>query len=135
MIDLYRRLRYPVPLPDGRVIALVHGVHDREIDAMLAAHGVDAGVYITAWNPRGVATERATNRDANARLRAELARLCVHVLDVPGASSETDWTPEESFFALGVARATAEELGRTHAQRAVVFVERGAAPIVIDLAP
>ena len=126
LIESYERALYA--LDSGAVLRI--GVHNPDLDRLLATHGAATAAFVTAANPRGEARSWAQNEAAMAALQASLALPC---LPGEGRDPEGGWSPEPSLLVLGIARADAEVLGRRLEQNAIVFIERGRAPELVFL--
>ena len=126
LIESYERALYA--LDSGSVLRI--GVHDPDLDRLLATHGASTAAFVTAANPRGEARSWAQNEAAMAALQASLA---LPWLPGEGRDPEGRWSPEPSLLVLGIARADAEALGRRLEQNAIVFIERGRAPELLLL--
>lgn len=126
LIEAYRGTRYAVFDADGGTLAEARiDVHRPEIDAVLEAHGVRSGVFITAWNPRSVPTDDALNAAAHGRMVARLAERGLEVLPHAGFGTDPAWRPEHGLFVLGLTESDAVELAVAFEQYAVVVVEHG----------
>lgn len=91
----------------------------------MAAHQVETGAFITAWNPFSQPLPRTENDAAQARLAADLARISAAVLPGEGVGLAGDWPPEPSLLALGLGRAEATAIARDYRQNAYVWITRG----------
>jgi putative PIN family toxin of toxin-antitoxin system len=126
LIESYERALYA--LDSGSVLRI--GVHNPELDRLLATHGATTAALVTAANPCGEARSWAQNEAAMAALRASLA---LPWLPGEGRDPEGRWSAEPSLLVLGIARADAEALGRRLEQNAIVFIEGGRAPELVLL--
>jgi hypothetical protein len=121
--EAYRATTYFVDGPSGR-FALRVGHANAEIDALTAAHQVDAYTYITAYNPSSVAAPRAQNENRQRELEQVVAESS-HPFYRGEGQGYGDWPAEPSLLVLGVDEAEAAALARRFGQAAVVFGERG----------
>ena len=91
-------------------------------------HGVDASVFVTAWNPHGVLIDAAANARRQAGLEAALMADGTPFLRGVGRHPTGDWPGEESVLAFGLGRVAAATLGRRLEQNAVVWSGHDAVP-------
>jgi hypothetical protein len=121
--EAYRATTYFVDGPSGR-FALHIGRASPEVDALTAAHQVDAYTYITAYNPGSVAAPRAQNEKRQRELKQAVVESS-HPFYRGEGQGDGDWPAEPSLLVLGVTEAEAAALARRFGQAAVVFGERG----------
>ena len=114
-------------------IVLTIGKRSERLAALFADKGVNCGAFITAYNPRGTLQPEAANHLAHAQLATQLAQLGHEVIAGAGSETGTDWAPEESYFALGLALAPAKAMGTHFDQDAIVRVGPDAEPQLILL--
>lgn len=81
----------------------------------------DGGLFITAWNPLGKELTVENNKIANQKLKAELLKQGLNVIDGYGESKDGKWR-EDSFFAYPVNKETSLKLCCDFHQNAVVYV-------------
>jgi hypothetical protein len=117
-----------------RELVLRIGVPSRALDAMMAAHRAASAAYLSAANPEGELRSEEHNRAAHEELlrsRWLAGKACYE-----GESRHPlgRRPPKPSVLVLGLSRRDAVAIGRDHAQRAIVFVEKGRAPELVDLA-
>ena len=126
LIASYLGTAYQVFDPEGRMTAEARiGERSETTDTLLQAHGVETGVFITAWNPRSVAQDRTANDAAHGFLAQALAERGVQFLPHAGVGADPGWT-EHGLFALGLGVADARALACTFGQYAIVVVRVGA---------
>jgi hypothetical protein len=97
---------------------LLIGHPSPEADALCTAEGATSWAFITAWNPMSQELPDADNAARNEQLRRDLAAYTVHT--GRGQDPVGLWPAEESFFVIGIPRATAVRLAHTYRQRAIV---------------
>jgi hypothetical protein len=120
----YRATTYAAA--DGpRQLAIRIGARCAALDALLAAHGLDAWAYLTACNPGGRPADPAANAAAQARLEAELAAAGRLFLRGASHADARDWPPEPSVLVLGLTRPEALAIARRYGQEALVAGRRG----------
>ena len=95
-----------------------------ELDADLAAKGVQSWVFITAENPKSQRTPKH-NQAYNQVLRAEFVSLGLYFQEGWGVPHCASWEPEASFLVFGVDKDTAVLFKEKYKQSAVVFGEIG----------
>ena len=114
-------------------IVLTIGQPSERLAALFADKGVNCGAFLTAYNPRGALQPEAANHLAHAQLATQLAQLGHEVIAGSGSEKGTDWAPEESYFALGLALEPAKAMGTHFDQDAIVWVGADAKPQLILL--
>jgi hypothetical protein len=122
----YRATSYFVDSPNGRFAVRVEQ-SAAELDALLAAHGVQTWVYITAFNPGSVPTPAGRNEARQRELERVVAESGRPFFRGEGRGDDGAWAPEPSLLVLGVSAAEAVALARDFGQLAVVFGECGGA--------
>ena len=85
------------------------------------------GLFITAWNPLGKKLTSEDNEKANQKLKAELLKQGLNVIDGYGESKDRKWR-EDSFFAYPIGNETSLKLCCTFHQNAVVYVSSDGIP-------
>lgn len=128
----YRATLYRVRAGDSPFELRVDTASER-LAALMRMHGVASAAYLTACNPYSVQSADAANRAANEQLRAALLAadafiFCGEAIDPTGR-----WPAEPSFLALGLALATARELGTRFRQNAILFADDDAVPRLVWL--
>lgn len=125
---------------DGALqLALMVGVSDATLDALLAREGQERWAYLTAWNPGARQGSDEDNARRNRALFLDLlkagARPILSGRGIPEQPSE--WPPEASYLAVGLDVATARQLGQRYGQVAVLVGRRGGVPelLYLDAAP
>jgi hypothetical protein len=128
----YRRTRYRVHALDSPFELRVD-TPCAPLAALMRRHGVATAAYLTACNPRSVLTPDSVNREANAALHAALLHADAFVFHGEAIDPTGAWPAEPSFLALGIALATARELGMRFRQNALLFADDDAVPRLIWL--
>lgn len=113
-------------------LAIRVGERCARLDALLAAHGADAWVYVTACNPASSPLSDDENARRNEALARELAGCAVAVFEGEGRGDDPSWTPEPSFLALGLTTEQGIELGRRYGQNAIVAGRRSEIAQLVD---
>ena len=131
LIAAYEKALYVVFGKPELVIRI--GQPNPDLDELLEAEGAATAAYITAANPRGVATSAWKNEIANAALVETQTKAGYRCFEGEGRDPQRRWTPERSALVVGVPRADAEAVGRAFGQNAIVFVEKGRAPELVVL--
>lgn len=90
---------------------------------VLNQHLSKSGFILTAWNPRSQALSETENYRRNDQLKTELLELGCTVYDAVGSGADRSWTPEVSFFILGLDSSQAEQLAVKYEQNAYVKIE------------
>ncbi len=129
--EAYRRTTYVARTPEGE-LRLRIGRVEPGLDALLARTGAEAWAFVTAWNPGSRPTSPAVNAVRQAELAREVAARGWIALEGEGVGDDGAWPPEPSLLVLGPTREEARALGRRFGQNAVVWAERGGAPVLID---
>lgn len=131
-IAAYRAALYRVQ-SSGGTITLRIGVRAPQLHSIFNAAGAKCGVVITAFNPLGRQLNHAANLYAERRLRQQLRRLALRVLEAEGADPIGAWPSEPSFFAVGIGRDASRLVGTRFLQDAVVWVGVDAVPELVLL--
>ena len=95
--------------------------------------GYDCGIFITAYNPLGIAESQESNDAAHALLGAELTATAGRIIEGAGFDPTGDWPEEKSYFGLGVDLEEAKNLGVRFRQDAIVWAGQDAVPRLILL--
>lgn len=114
-------------------IVLRIGEPNADLDALLDEEGAHTAAYVTAANPHGRlagTTENVLATTAMLEAQREAGYACYAG---EGRDPKGKWPAEPSVLVVGMTRAEAQVLGRSYEQRAIVFVERGAAPELVML--
>ncbi len=108
-------------------------VASEALAALMRQHGVATAAYLTACNPYSVRVSDAANRAANEQLRIALLHADAFIFHGEAIDPAGAWPPEPSFLALGLALATARELGMRFRQNAILFADDDAVPRLVWL--
>lgn len=131
LIAAYRATHYRVQADPPFVLHIDRA--SAPLAVWLDRSGVRAALYITAWNPLGVALGEADNTVRQARLIADLDARGLRWLPGFGAHADDPAQGEPSLLVLGVDRAAACALGRAQSQNAVVWAGADAVPRLLLL--
>ncbi len=101
------------------------------LQACQGSFGVTNSAFITAWNPRSVATSLAANEAAMERLVAELESRGLRWLRGVGVDPAGAWPGEPSLLVLGLSPPEAVTLARRFDQHAVVCAAADAVPHLV----
>jgi hypothetical protein len=127
---LYRATLYRARA-GGLTFDLRIDVVSHQLGVLLRQHGVATAAYLTAHNPRSVRLSEAENRAANEQLRAALLSADAFIYEGEAIDPRNVWPPEPSFLALGLAFATARELGVRFRQNAILFADDDGVPRLV----
>jgi hypothetical protein len=108
------------------------GQQDAAVAQWLAATGARGAAFVTAWNPFSRPMPMAWNVAAAERLEARVAGIGLRAITGRGVARRGDWPAEESLLIPGIDRAGAVRLGRDFGQNAILWLETGAAPVLVD---
>ena len=128
----YLATAYCIGAGDGAVVMRI-GEPSASVAALLAARGVTCGAFVTAFNPRGTLQSDAANEAAHARLLTRLQELGIEGVEGEGGEPGSDWKPERSVMAIGLALEPARALGVEFDQDAIVWVGADAVPQLVLL--
>ncbi len=95
------------------------GEKNKRLDFILENQIKKTWAFITAWNPESKLLSSEENKDRNDRLRSKLK--VYQTFDSLGIPKNADWTPEESFFIIGINQENATQLGVMFKQNAILF--------------
>ncbi|CDY79180.1 hypothetical protein BGLT_01874 [Caballeronia glathei] len=122
----YRAARYRVftdPPVDMRI-----GETSPAIARLLARHGVETAVFVTAFNPFSHPSSDADNAARQQALAVRLEGLSLATIPGAGLDPLGAWPGEASLLALGADSDVATQLMVEFEQNAVVFVDREGRP-------
>ena len=119
-IDAYRATHYRVGAGPGAFTLRIN-IPSNPLRRLYENTGHTCSVFITAFNPFGQQQSAHANDAAHARLGECLRALTPHVFEGTGADPTGAWPHEKSYFALGMDKAAASELGAKFRQDAVVW--------------
>jgi hypothetical protein len=108
------------------------GVPAPEIDRLLDRLEAATGAFVTAWNPRSRPASAADNAAAATVLVAEVAARGLRALPHRGVGDDPAWPSEEGLFILDLDEASARALAEAHGQNAIVWIERGGQPRLVE---
>ena len=91
-----------------------------------------SGAFVTGWNPRSRPASAAENEAAAAALTDEIRARGLRALPHLGVGDDPAWPPEEGWFVLDLDETAARTLAAAHEQNALVWVERGAPPRLVE---
>ena len=114
-------------------IVLTIGKRSERLAVLFASRGVDCGVFITAYNPRGAMRSDEANNKAHAKLADQIERLGLLSIEGSGSEEGTDWPAEYSYFAFSLALEPAKAIGTYFDQDAIVWVGADCVPQLILL--
>lgn len=128
----YRQALYVVfGAPD---LVLRIGEQNATLDEILDEEGAESAAYLTAANPGGVLQDERSNALSAAALHQVLADAGYTCYLGEGRDPSGEWPAEPSVLAVGISRHEAEVIGRSYEQNAIVFIEQGKAPELVELA-
>jgi hypothetical protein len=128
----YNATHYEVHAPHGLLVLRVD-MPSLQLKAVHDQLHVDCSAFLTAWNPRSVATPAARNAAALEQMRLRVAALGLVSWTGWGRDPTGHWPAEESLFVPGLELARAEQLGRDFDQHAIVHARVDAVPRLIWL--
>lgn len=131
LIQAYRQARYRVHQGAGFTLAV--NQYSAELAALLHGRGAESAVFITAWNPLGVALRAEENESRQLRLCEDLQARGLRAVPARGCDANGAWEGEDSLLVPGVSRFTTCELGRLHEQNAVLWSGADAIPRLLLL--
>jgi Protein of unknown function (DUF3293) len=104
-----------------------------ELLLLHARYQVRCSAFITACNPLGRSAAAPVNAQHQQALLAQLSRRKLVAIPGIGEHPTNQWPGEPSFLVPGVARRTAQALGRQFEQNAIVWSGLDAVPKLILL--
>lgn len=129
LLDAFRRTLYRVDDGWHRFVIRI-GEPAPQVDALLAADGLDCAAFLTAANPLAKPLDAAQNALRNAELRRRVEAAGARVLAGEGRAEDGAWA-EPSFLVLGLSRAQADALADRFEQAAYVLLERSRPPELV----
>lgn len=132
LLRAYEKADYVV-FADPELVIHV-GEPNPDLDALMEAGEAATAAFLTAANPDGEQQGEEDNREAAEALLAHELLIGLARFEGEGRDPLGKWPAEPSVLVLGIERKDAEFLGVTHAQNAIVFIEKGRAPELVVLA-
>ncbi len=129
--DAYLATGYVVTIGMDR-IELRIGQPAPELDRHLAAGSIATAAFVTAWNPRSERLSEAENLLRGHDLATAVAALGLQALPVVTAADDPEWI-EHGLLIFDTSEAQARALGDRFGQNAIVMLELGGAPQLIEL--
>ena len=127
----YEATDYVVFAEPGLVIRI--GEPNPDLDALMESAEAATAALLTAANPGGELHSDEENRAALAELRKSGLLRFRTQYDGEGRDPLGKWPAEPSLLVIGISRDDAVFIGVSHAQNAIVFVEKGRAPELMVL--
>ena len=109
------------------------GEPNPDLDALMESAEASTAAFLTAANPDGELQSDAENRAALAELRKAELLAGLGIFEGEGRDPLGKWPAEPSLLVTGISRDDAVFIGVSHAQNAIVFVEKGRAPELVVL--
>ena len=129
--EAYLATRYVVTIGVDRVELRI-GRPAPELDRYLVAGSIATAAFVTAWNPRSERLSEAENLLRSQELATTVAALGLQALPVVTAADDPQWI-EHGLLILDISEAQARALGDRFGQNAIVMLERGGAPRLVEL--
>src|SRR5258708_7810684 len=108
---IYTAARYTVLLPDSALVLRVNECCS-DLDNLLHSSGINQAAFITAHNPQSKLMSAADNDIRNNQLENRLKDLDLMYFPGIGDCDDGSWTPEASFFVLGISLEDSMKLAR-----------------------
>lgn len=132
LVEAYRRTEYRIHAGEESIVLRI-GEPSGGARRLIEECGNGGATFITAENPYSRPQTVVENLARQASLRADLTRIGASILEGAGHGQDPTWPPEASYFAVGVTRAQACELGRKYQQNAIVWIGRESIPELLML--
>ena len=113
---------------DRQTIQLRIGEYSPQLNRLLEKYNCTTWTIITAFNPYSQRLSESENSQRHQSLIEFLQPLQLTIIDALGRDKSGSWTPEKSFFILGIDRLKAIDIGRNFEQNAIVYGELGKPP-------
>lgn len=94
-----------------------------DVRKILKTTNIKTGYILTACNPQSQPLTHDENKIRNSKLKADLVDLECMVIDAAGTGQDPAWSPEKSFFIIGINAEQIEQLAVKYGQNAYVKVE------------
>jgi len=120
----YAAAKYTVKGVDGDV-SLTVGRRSREMDRLLAGHGVTFAGLITPDNPHSVIQSRGSNDAFRRQFCSAVSGLMVKSVGFDGTSRDGSWPVERGGVLFGLDQSQSRKLAKLFGQDAFLFVEAG----------
>ncbi len=109
------------------------GELNADLDELMDECEATTAAYLSAANPDGELQGDEDNHAAAQALLRHTLLVGLPTYEGEGRDPLGKWPAEPSVLVLGIERKDAEYLGVTHAQNAIVFIEKGRAPELVVL--
>jgi hypothetical protein len=116
---VYRATTYRVDAPQRPIDIRVGQTHSL-LDALLEQLGATDWAFVTAWNPRSVATSAEINGLAQRQLIEEVRARGWVFFEGAGIPDHPGWSAERSLWIAGITWQEAAALGALFGQNAVL---------------
>ena len=110
------------------------GEPNPDLDELMASAEASTAAFLTAANPDGEQQSEEENRAAAEALHKSELLIGLPSFDGEGRDPLGKWPAEPSLLVLGITRDDAMFIGVSHAQNAIVWLEKGKAPELVELA-
>lgn len=131
-IHAYLATEYRLEQPLGELILSI-GIPCQPLATLFAAHTVNSGALITAYNPQGTQQQLELNERAQRALIQTIETLKLPYLHGNSGESTGTWPTEPNLFILGIPLETAKHIGTVFAQDALLWVTKDCIPQLILL--
>ena len=118
---------------DTSPLVLRVGQRSDRLASMMASTGAQHALFITAWNPNGLALASAVNALRAEALCAAVEERGLAYWNGRGVGDDDLWPPEPSLLVLGGDEALSVELGDYFEQNAVVVSDGSGEPWLLLL--
>jgi len=116
LVSSYKETTYSVPELD---INIRFDEENKKLHQFLENSSKSSWVFITAWNPKSKLLSEKENYKRNRSLKKDLRHWKFY--NGIGIPDENEWSPEKSFFVLGISKSEADRLAKKYGQNAYVY--------------
>jgi hypothetical protein len=131
LVEAYLKAVYEIDAAGDSTITFHIDRRCAALDALLAEHGAQNAMFITAYNPRSRKQAAADNTDAHRALLDAVAKLDKRTLPARGRDPDGQWPAEPGLLVFDISREEGLTLARRFGQFAVVWIERAGAPALL----
>tara|TARA_R110002167_G_scaffold55792_6_gene158402 strand:+ start:873 stop:1400 length:528 start_codon:yes stop_codon:yes gene_type:complete len=129
LVQAYFEARYCFNA-DSKEIVLTIGNHSDELQEFLESNEYKTWAFISAYNPYSEELSDQENAKRQYLLKQTLEDLSYSFIEGKGGSDDKSWS-EPSLFIPDVSIELAESLGVRFQQNAILYGERGFAPLIL----
>ncbi|NDU90029.1 MAG: DUF3293 domain-containing protein [Ferrovum sp.] len=131
LLRIYRASDYRVTDEEGREFVMHVDEPSSMLGALMARHGAQGAVFVSAYNPASEPRTEAENQAAQARLKQEIVAQGYRIFAGVGEDPDGGCPGEPCFLVLDWPREKVLALGQVYGQNALLWAGTDAVPRLI----